>query len=53
VVPGPRREVVLAVNVMDGAICVYVPDGDREILLRDVGELARWINRNEAEFLRS
>jgi len=46
-------EILLAVNVIDGAVCVYVPEDDREIWLRDLGELAAWIDRNEAEFRRS
>jgi len=46
-------EILLAVNVIDGAICVYVPEDDREIWLRDLGELAAWMERNEAEFRRS
>jgi hypothetical protein len=49
----PGGEIVLAVNVIDGAVCVYVPEGDREIRLRGLDELAAWIDRNEAEFRRS
>ena len=49
----PGGEITLAVSVIDGAVCVYVPTGDREIWLSGLDELAAWIDRNEAEFLLS
>jgi hypothetical protein len=49
----PGGEIALAVNVIDGAVCVYAPSGDREIRLGGVDDLAAWIERNEVEFLRS
>lgn len=49
----PGGEIVLAVNVINGAVCLYVPSHDREIWLRDAEELSAWVDRNEAEFRRS
>ena len=49
----PGGEITLAVSVIDGEVCVYVPTGDREIWLSGLDELAAWIDRNEAEFLLS
>lgn len=47
----PGGEVVLAVLVLDGDICVYVPKEDREIRIHDLGELSSWIDANEARYL--
>jgi len=49
----PGGEITLAVNVIDGAVCVYVPSEDREIWLGVLDDLAAWIDRNEVEFLLS
>ena len=49
----PGGEITLAVSVIDGAVCVYVPTGDREIWLERPGRTRCWIDRNEAEFLLS
>jgi hypothetical protein len=48
----PGGEVALAVVVLDGQICAYLPDDDREIHFRDLDELTRWLDANEATYRR-
>ena len=46
----PGGQIAVAVNVIDGAVCVYLPDEDREIRLNGLDELTEWIDRNEGAF---
>lgn len=45
-------EIRLSVSVDHGAITVYLPNQDREIAVEDLDVLAKWIDTNEARFLR-
>jgi hypothetical protein len=49
----PGGEVTLAVNVVGGAISVYLPERDREISLDSVEALVTWIDQNEKRFTRT
>ena len=46
----PGGEVRLAVNVIEGKVCLYLPDRDQEIRFEGLNQLAVWLDRNEATF---
>jgi len=40
----PGGKVVLAVNVVDGAVTVYVPENDLDVPVGDVDGLVAWLD---------
>jgi hypothetical protein len=44
-------EVTLSVCVLEGRICVFLPDVDRELYVTDLGALGIWIEENESRYL--
>lgn len=47
----PGGEVTLSVCILDGKICVFRPDIDRELYLASLEALSAWIEANEARYL--
>jgi hypothetical protein len=43
--------VTLSVCILDGKICVFRPDIDRELYLASLEALSAWIEANEARYL--
>ena len=48
----PHGEIALSVNVDHGAISIYLPIQDQEIVVDGLVALAAWLDGNEAQFTR-
>jgi len=44
-------EIRLSVSVNHGAVTIYIPNQDHEIVVDDLDALTKWIDTNEAQFL--
>jgi hypothetical protein len=40
----PGGQVSLSVNVIDGAVTIYVPEGDRDVTVAGVDALLAWLD---------